>query len=153
MKILFTYGSNTKEGFTPYVPGTTDLLVHESVEEIAAEDVIGKVPNLIKFVEECYRLLRPEGKLTCSAPHYSSSLAWTSPLTVRGIAESSLNFASKDWREQSKFTDATINANFEVAGNFVVDQETLARSDDAKQFWMKRYSNVVQSVILCLTKK
>lgn len=153
VKLAFTYGTQPKEGFELCVPTVTTHLKDESVDEIVGDYVIEKVPNLILFIEECYRILRPGGKAVFTSPNAASSTAWISPLTVRGICESTLNFSSKDWREQYKFTDYTMRADFEVTGQFVVDQEALARSDEAKNFWLKRYMNVAQGIIFTLTKK
>ena len=153
MKIFVTYGTGTKEEFETKTPTGIQPLENESVEEIYAESVIEKVPNLISFVEDIYRVLRPGGKATLTSPHFCHVNSWASPLTIRGIGETSLNFASKEWRDAAKFTEANIIANFEVLGQFVVDQETLARSDEAKNFWIKRYTNVAQSIIFTLNKK
>ena len=153
MKIYFTFGSDLKEGFVPQVPMTTSILADESVDEIVGDYVIEKVPDLVAFIDECYRLLRPGAKATLTAYHFANTLAWTSPLVRRGISETSLNFASKDWREASKFSDCFVKANFEVNGSFAVDQESQNRSDEAKSFWVKRYLNVAHQVIFTLTKK
>ena len=152
MKILFTYGSETKEGFESVVPNTTALIPPDSVDEIEGS-VIEKVPDLIKFIEECYRLLKIGGVAKFSSPHYASNLAWGSPLAKRGVSELTLNFASKDWRTQYKFTDAEVISNFEVVGNFAVEASCMQRSDDARGFWLRRYNNVAQAIIFTLTKK
>lgn len=153
MKINFTYGNATKDGFVNHLPLTTNALADSSVTEICGDCVIDKVPDLVAFVEECYRILIPDGVATFTNPYYGSVHAWTNPLSVRGVCEATLNFASRDWREQYKFSDAIVRCDFEVAGNFAIAQECLTRADEAKQFWMQRYLNVVQSVILTLKKK
>lgn len=153
MKLYFTYGSDLKEGFVPQVPMTTSILADESVDEIVGDYVIEKVPDLAAFIDECYRLLRPGSKAIFTAYHFGNTLAWTSPITKRGISETSLNFASKDWRAAAKFSDCIVKADFEVTGAFSVDQESQNRSDEAKTFWIKRYLNVAHQVIFTLTKK
>jgi len=152
-KIYFTYGTETQEGSVTMVPLTTAHLPDESVDIIEGAGVIEKVKDLPKFIEECYRLLKVGGTAKFSSPHYASNNAWTSPLTLRGISESSLNFSSKEWRTQYKFTEIPMICDFEVVGSFSVEAECTQRSDIARNFWMHRYNNVVQAVIFTLTKK
>jgi SAM-dependent methyltransferase len=152
-KILFTLDTNVKEGFESFIPLTTSQLPADSVETIDGVNILEKIKDLPAFIDECYRLLVPGGIATFSSPHYASNNAWVSPLTVRAISEASLNFASKDWREQNKFTEVPMIANFEVAGNFAVEVEAMNRSEIARGFFMKHYNNVVRAVVLTLTKK
>jgi hypothetical protein len=127
-KILFTFGQDKKEGFDSIVPLTTKDFAAESVEAIEGPNVIEKVKDLPAFIDECYRLLKFGGTCTFTAPHYGSSNAWISPLTVRGISEATLNFASKAWREQTKFSDVTMLCDFEVFGNFAIEADYMNRS-------------------------
>lgn len=152
MKIYFTYGTETREGHESRVPLMTSDIADNSVEEIAAENILEKLADLIPFINECYRLLPTGGLAKFSSQHYASASAWQSPLTKRGISERSLNFASKAWREQNKFTESSVLANFDVNGQFCVEERCLARSDDARAFWLERYLNVAQAVLFTLTK-
>jgi SAM-dependent methyltransferase len=155
VKIFFTYSTDAKEGHDSRLPGYTNKEMYQdgSVDEIIGDNVIEKVPNLVAFIEECYRLLKPGGKAVFTSPHYSSGAAWASPLVVRGVCESTLNFSSKEWRTQYKFSEVPTVIDFEVTGQMAVDQDTLCRNDEAKAFWMKRFTNVVQHIILTLVKK
>ena len=150
--LLFTYSNEEKEGFTVCVPGASLPYDAETFDEIESS-CIHTVPNLVAFVEECYRLLKPGGIAKLSAPHYRHDLAWQSPLTKRAVSELSLNFASKQWRELNKYSEVDLVCDFEVAGNFAIEQSYMQRSDDARGFMMKSYSNVIQAVIFTLTKK
>lgn len=153
MKIYFTYGEGTREGFETCSPLITENISDESVEEIQGEDVLEKVPDLIAFIDECYRILKPGAKAIFSCPFYASTRAWVSPLTRRCLSESSLGFASKDWREQVKYTEATVKADFQVEGQFAVEQSITQRADDVRAFWAQKYNNVVQAILFTLTKK
>lgn len=153
MKILFSYSNDIKEGFTPQVPMTTSILTDGSVEEIEGLNVLEKVPALIAFIEECYRLLVPGGKCTFTSPLYASTSAWASPLTVRGMSESSLNFADKQWREQYKFSEAQVMCDFAVSGSFAIMQDVMQRSEEVRAFWVNKYNNVAQSIIYTLLKR
>lgn len=153
MKIYFSYGSEIREGYESTLPSITSHLSNDSIEEIQGQDVLEKVPSLIRFIEECYRILKPEGKAIFSSPIYSSTKAWSSPLAIRGISEYTLNFSSKDWREQNKYTEAMILANFEVNGQVAIEQSYMQRSDEARAFGVKCYNNIAQALLFTLTKK
>ncbi len=153
MKIYFTYNSDSREGFESKLPMITCHLPAESIEEIQGENILEKIPDLVQFIDECYRLLPKGGKATFSSPYYASSRAWISPITVRGISEHTLAFADKAWRETNKYTERTILADFEVTGSFAIEDECMQRSEDARRFWMSRYLNVAQCVLFTLTKR
>lgn len=156
MKIYFNYDRKEREGFE-YVkpPSLKDERLSDSegsVEEITGELVLEKVHYLVSFIEECYRLLKPGGTATFTAPYYDAWQAWQDPRNIRGISQGSLNFASKTWREQNGCPDLA-TCDFEVGCNFAVDLSATQRSDAAREFWLARYKNVVQSIMFVLTKK
>lgn len=153
MKIHFTYSNEKKEGFESFVPMATGHLPNDSVDEIYGTNVLEKVPNLVHFIEECYRLLKTGSKAGFTSPHYGSAKAWAHPLNIRAISEMTLNFSDKKWREDTKFTDVIVLCDFEVAGGFAVEELATQRSDEARTFWIYRYLNVCQAVVLTITKR
>jgi len=152
-KLYLTYSEKTRDGFTSILPEGLKAIEAETVEEIQGEEVVEKIQDLVSFIEDCYRVLVKEGKMTLSSPYYASARAWASPLAIRGVSEMTLNFASKDWREANKWTEKFVKANFEVAGSFAVEESVSHRAEEVRQFWMNKYLNVAQAVILVLTKK
>lgn len=152
MKIYYTYDTQGKEGFECKTPGGGILFGPDSVDEIEG-NVIEKVPHLTTFIEECYEILRVGGTAKFTAPYYTSALAWGSPKNIRGVSETTLNFASKDWRVANKYTEHSLICDFEVVGNFIVDAGYTQRADEVKSFWLKHYNNVAQAVLFTLTKK
>jgi len=153
VKIYFTYGEETKDDFQSWIADLTHDITTESIEEIYGVGVLEKVKSLPGFIEECYRMLKPGAKAVFSSAYYAHINAWASPLNIRGISEASLNFASKDWREQSKYSELSILCNFDVAVSFAVEESVSHRAEDVRLFWMQRYLNVVQAVVFTLTKK
>lgn len=151
-KIHFSYSTTPKEGFELRVPGMDVGTEYDSVDEVSG-DCLHQVPDLQNFIEYCYRVLKPGAKAIFTAPHFSHAKAWTSPLTKRAMCEHSLNFASKDWREQNKYTEITVIADFLVEGQFAIADQAQVRSDEAKNFWAFRYNNVVEAILFTLTKK
>jgi SAM-dependent methyltransferase len=64
-----------------------------SAEEIKCIDLIehlpshdlGGAPMVIKFVNECHRILKPSGKLFMTTPHHTSPNLWIDPSHTRGF--------------------------------------------------------------------
>lgn len=152
MKIYFTLDKKEREGFETKDPIYAASFEADSVDEITGEAVLEKVKNLIFFIEACYRILKSGGKATFTAPYYASFQAWADPRNIRGISQASLNFADKKWRDQNNCSELS-SADFEVLCNLAVDLQATQRSDMAKEFWLNRYTNVVQSVMFTLTKR
>lgn len=148
VKAHITLSTAPKEGFELRAPAHQLI----DLEEISC-DCIHQIPDLVAFMERCYKALPVGGKMTITAPHYASTRAWTSPLTVRGLSQDTLNFCSKDWREAMKYTELTTEMNFDVTGHFAVEEAVSQRSEEAKMFWMSRYLNVVQTIVFTLVKK
>lgn len=152
-KILFTFNDETRDGYESRNVNYLSDIEDESVDEIIGENVIEKIPDLVKFIDECYRILKFEGKAVFTSPYYASIRAWISPLNIRGVSEFSLNFSSKKWREDNKYTEAVVKADLEVGAQFMLEEAVMLRADEVKSFWMSKYSNVVQAVMFNLTKK
>src|ERR1041384_5283419 len=122
MKILFAYNNETREGYGSKHPGYLNDIPDESVDEIVGENILEKIPNLIQFIDECYRILKWDCKANFTSPYYASIRAWLSPLNIRALSEFSLNFSSKKWREENKFTEAVVKADFEMGAQFMIEE-------------------------------
>jgi predicted SAM-dependent methyltransferase len=67
---------------------------------ISAIDVVEHLPNydndnnpmIIKFLEECHRLLMLGGELRIRTPRYDAEFLWIDPTHVRGFHEQSFDF-------------------------------------------------------------
>lgn len=153
MKILFTHNDEVKDGFESKNPDYISEIPTESVDEIEGTCVLEKVPNLIDFIENSYRILKFGSKATFTCSYYASTRAWASPLTIRGLSEYSLSFSQKQWREDNKYTEAVIKADFDVSVQFLLEQTVTQKAEPVRLFWMNKYLNVVQSVMFTLTKK
>lgn len=96
-------------------------------EEIKAIDVLEHMPNYtpdlrstpIAFIEECWRILQPGGKLTLQVPHWNSPKMWIDPTHVRGYDPQSFDYFDPDtdygewygYYSQCKFKVAASEAN------------------------------------------
>lgn len=152
-KIYYSFDKKEREGFRTFDPSHPTVATPIfPVDEIAGEGVLEKVKDLIWFIEMCHKALKPEGIATFTAPYFTSFQAWQDPRNIRGISQASLNFADKTWREQNGCPDLA-DCDFEVACNFALDLTAVQRSEDAKNFWINRYCNIVQSVMFTLKKR
>jgi SAM-dependent methyltransferase len=68
-------------------------------DEIRAVDVIehlppyiGKAHGVIKFIEECHRILKPGGTLYMQTPGWKAEFLWIDPTHVRGFDIQSMDF-------------------------------------------------------------
>jgi SAM-dependent methyltransferase len=75
-------------------PETDPTVVHDlsefpypfddnSFDKIYCSHVLEHLQNVIAFMEECFRLLKPEGRLIIKVPHYSGRSAWCDPTHIR----------------------------------------------------------------------
>lgn len=77
----------------------------ESAEYIKAKDIIehldhyarikdtsGSRPTILAFIEECYRILKPNGILWIQTPSWQSDFLWIDPTHVRGFDIRSFDF-------------------------------------------------------------
>jgi hypothetical protein len=74
-----------------------------SADEIKAVDVlehlppyIGEVHGVIKFIEECHRILKPGGTLFLQTPGWRAEFLWIDPTHVRGFDVQSMDFFDPD---------------------------------------------------------
>jgi predicted SAM-dependent methyltransferase len=71
-----------------------------SADEILALDLIEHLPThtneyestLIKFIEECHRILKPDGVLNIRTPSWHADFLWIDPEHVRGYDIRSMDF-------------------------------------------------------------
>lgn len=66
----------------------------EEAEEIKAIDLLEHLPpsKTIAFIEECWRILTPGGKLFIQTPHWRSLNCWIDPSHYRGFDVQSMDY-------------------------------------------------------------
>jgi hypothetical protein len=60
--------------------------------EVVAEDVLEHLGDVVGFMDECHRLLRPGGRLRLRVPHWRAENAWLDPTHRRGFHPRSFEF-------------------------------------------------------------
>jgi predicted SAM-dependent methyltransferase len=125
----------------------------ESADEIYCSHYIEHTTNLIRFMDEIYRILKQGRDCTMVAPYYNSIEAWRDPTHRRAISEDTFNYFNKAWREARQLDHYDIKSDFIVTHELSLKPEWKMRSEEARKFAIRHYTNVVDEIKVTLTKK
>ena len=166
LKIDLACGKNKKEGFTgiDIAPGKGVDIVHDlnkypwplkdnSVDEVNISHYVEHTPDLIKFMNELYRIMKPGGKCEIVAPYYSSMRAWQDPTHVRAISEATFLYFNQEWLKTNGLDHYDVSADFDFSYGYVMSPEWISRSEEAKAFAIRHYINVISDIQVLLTKR
>lgn len=165
LKYDLACGQNKQEGFIGVdIAGNQDITADltkfpwkfakdNTVDEIFCAHYVEHTPDLIKFMDECYRILKPGGKMTVIAPYYNSIRCWQDPTHTRAISEATFLYYNKDWRTNNKLDHYPIKADFDFSYGYAIDPLWQNRSEESRAFAIKHYTNVVNDIHVTLTKK
>lgn len=64
----------------------------DAFETVGAYDVVEHVEDLVAFVEEAHRVLKPGGRLLVTTPHFSCANAYTDPTHRRALGLRSFDY-------------------------------------------------------------
>ena len=109
----------------------------------------------MKFFDECYRILKPGGKMRHIHPYYKSVRAIQDPTHKwPPISENSYFYWDKKWRELNKLDHYPINCDFEFNIYYAWQDPTVAnRSEETRAFYIDKYWNVVADMIVDMVKR
>lgn len=130
-----------------------DFAADNSVDEIFCSHYIEHTPDLIAFMQEVYRILKVGSKATFYAPYYTSMRCWQDPTHTRAISEATFLYYNKAWREQNKLDHYNITCDFDYTYGYILTPEWQSRHEEAKMFAIKHYWNVVNDIVVTLTKR
>lgn len=166
IKVEFACGQNKDKGWigvdiekTPQADVVHDLEQYpwpfkdNYIDEARISHYVEHVKDLIPFMNELYRVMKPGGKCQIITPYYSSIRCWQDPTHVRAISEVTFMYFNKVWREQNKLDHYPITADFDFTYGYNIDPAWANRSEEARNFAIKHYINVVQDILVTLTKK
>jgi predicted SAM-dependent methyltransferase len=159
-------GQNKTEGFfgvdiakVPKVDLVYDLEKYpwpfpdNSVDEAVCNHYIEHTKDIIKFMDEVHRILTPGAKIIIRAPYYNSVRAWQDPTHTRVISEATFLYYNKQWREQNKLTHYPIKSDFDFSYGYDFMPDWAMRSEEARAFATRHYTNVVADIQAVLVKK
>ncbi len=123
-----------------------------SVEEAFCSHVVEHTPDLIAFMEECYRILKPDAKIRIVWPHLRSDRAFQDPTHTRFIPEHTWSYFARDWREASELDHYPITTDFGIENMYYVsfNGDWGQRSEPSRQFALAHYWNVATDVVVDL---
>ncbi len=124
-----------------------------SVDEAVCSHYIEHTKDLMKFMNEVHRILKPGAKILILAPYYNSMRAWQDPTHTRVISETSFLYYNKDWRVANKLDHYPISADFDYTFGYNITPDWANRAEEARAFAIRHYTNVVSDIQAILTKK
>lgn len=128
-----------------------------SVDEIRCEHFIEHCADLVRFMEELWRIMRPGAIGRLVAPWWNSINTWRDPTHRRGIADQTLNFFDAQWRAKNGKQCYKINADFEVGYQIEIDPgfkpvwDKLSPED--QRFALNHYVNVGYNIHFEIKKR
>lgn len=112
------------------------------------------IDGLHKFMDECYRILKPGARMTIDTPYYSSVRACQDPSHIRSISELTFYYYDKNWREMQKLDHYFVKSNFEVETiSYSPDPLIATKAEEAKVFMIKHYINTILDIRFILKKR
>ncbi len=162
MKLDIACGQNKRAGFmgVDIAPGEGVDFVHDlevypwpfkdhSVEEIHISHYAEHVKDLNKFMNELWRICEKDAKVTIIGPYYTSIRCWQDPTHVRPLSEATWMYYNKGWREANKLDHYPIHCDFDTSNLILYFNEPWnQKSEEAKQFAIKHYFNVVSDILV-----
>jgi len=68
----------------------------EAFDAIYAHDVVEHLRDVVRFMEECWRILRPDGLLEITTPHFSCANSYTDPTHIHHFGYFSFDYFTFD---------------------------------------------------------
>lgn len=127
-----------------------------SAEEVYASHFVEHLdgPERIKFMEEIYRILKPGGRAMFITPYYNSIRASQDPTHKwPPVSEASYYYFNKQWRDSNNLSHYGIKCDFDFSYGYIQDNVWGSKSQEAKDFANKHYTNVILDLQVVLTKR
>ncbi len=140
-----------------------DFISDNCVDELTCSHYVEHVRDLPKFMDEIYRIMKSPyvnkdgekimSKVTIVCPYYSSMRSMQDPFHIRPICEASFLYYNKDWRDTNKLSHYEIKSNFDFSYGYSLAPEWVNRSQEARDFAIRHYNNVITDIFVTLVKK
>lgn len=163
MKLDIACGQNKQKGFkgVDIAPGegvdfVWDLeqfpwkpFEDDSVEEVHVSHYAEHTKDLMKFMDEIWRICRDGAKVTIVGPYYTSIRCWQDPTHTRALSEATWMYFNSEWRKLNKLDHYPIKSNFAVT-NMVVffNPPWDKKTEEARLFAQQHYWNVISDIVV-----
>lgn len=125
-----------------------------SVDAARCSHYIEHVVDLISFMNELHRVMKPGAICEIWAPYYTSRRCWQDPTHVRAISETSFLYYNQDWVKSSNLGHYGITADFDFSYAYQINDQSWAnRNEEARNFAIQHYFNIVDDLYVTLKKK
>lgn len=122
-------------------------------DEVNISHYIEHIYDLMKFMNELYRIMKPQTTATIVSPYYTSTRAWQDPTHKRAISEASFLYFNKKWREDNKLQHYPITCDFDFTYGYIMYPDFISRAEEYRAFAMRHFWNVVSDLKVILTKR
>jgi SAM-dependent methyltransferase len=127
-----------------------------AVDEVHSAHFFEHVPAelRLRFFDELYRVLKVGSRAQIVCPYYNSSRASQDPTHCwPPISEGSFLYANKGWRESNGLSHYGVSCDFDFVFGYTYYPDWESRSEDARAFAQKHYTNVVMDIHVSLVKR
>jgi predicted SAM-dependent methyltransferase len=171
LKLDLGCGDNVREGFlgvdfvkTPSVKYVHDLFTfpwpfkESSVEEAHLSHFFEHVPAKTRprFMDELFRVLAPDGKVTVITPYFNSVRA-TQDYTHEWppISPNSFLYFNRKWREDNKLTHGhyQMKCDFDFQYGYALQGVWPSKSEETRNFAILHYCEVISDLHTTLTSR
>jgi SAM-dependent methyltransferase len=124
-----------------------------TVDEVFCSHFIEHVSDMIAFMNELWRVMKPGGTLQFIAPYYTSVRASQDPTHKRFISEETFYYFDREWRAANRLGHYPICCDFKVEliehslNPDYSDQSAEVIAHAARHFW-----NVIDEISVTLRK-
>lgn len=104
-----------------------------------------------KMMDEFYRILKPNGKITIICPYYNNMRCWQDPTHRRAITEATFLYFNKEWRDSNGLSHCHGTCNFNYSYGYNIQSPWNSRNPEMQGFAIKHYTNIADDIIVTLT--
>lgn len=106
------------------------------------------------FMDECWRVLKPDAQLLIVVPYWSSMRSIQDPTHQwPPVCETSFLYFNKKWRDDNKLSHYQIKCDFDFSYGYSLDNDLMVRNMEWQQFAVKHYVQAVNDLQVALTKR
>lgn len=168
VKLDIACGNSKQEGFTgiDISPACDADVIHDltrfpwpfeddSVDEGFTSHYVEHTPDLVAFMNEVYRILKPDAMIRIVHPHLRSDRAFQDPTHTRFIPEQTWYYFARDWREAQQLDHYPITTDFGIEQMFYsgFQGDWGSRSEESRRFALNHYWNIAQDLVIDLRKR
>lgn len=124
-----------------------------SVDEVRISHFIEHLVDPFAFFDELWRVLKPGGQAGIVAPYYTSMRATQDPTHRQYISEAWFYYFNREWRTANGLDHYPVSCDFDFSWGYNVNPAWQMRSEDSLRFAILHYSNVVDDIVVTMTKR